>query len=101
MNADNRPGPGTVGSPLDPNADGLDRLRNVILDLCVELGRAQVPLADVLAYDVGSIIELHRAAGTPVDVRVNDSMLAEGEVLIVDDDYAVRLTAIHDPFRKA
>ncbi|MGH1493850.1 MAG: FliM/FliN family flagellar motor switch protein, partial [Acidimicrobiales bacterium] len=59
---------------------GLDRLVNVSLEVSVEIGRTRVTLADVLAFDVGSTIELDRAAGAPVDIRVNDTLLAQGEV---------------------
>jgi len=85
------------GSPLAARAGGLDKLVNVGLDVSVELGRTSVTLADVLGYDVGSIIELDRAAGAPVDVRVNGMLLAQGEVVLIDDEYAVRVTALFDP----
>lgn len=76
---------------------GLDMLRNVELNVSVELGRTSLPLSDVVALDIGSVIELDRATGSPVDVRVNGTLLARGEVVIVDDEYAVRVTEIIDP----
>ncbi len=76
---------------------GLDKLVNVALDVSVELGRTTVTLADVLDYDVGSVVELDRAAGAPVDIRVNGTLLAQGEVVLIDDEYAVRITAIIEP----
>ncbi|MEM8926221.1 MAG: FliM/FliN family flagellar motor switch protein [Actinomycetota bacterium] len=79
-----------VGGPLD-------KLVNVELGVSVELGRTQATLADVLDYDVGSVIELDRAAGSPVDVRVNGMLLAHAEVVLIDDEYAVRITAVFDP----
>jgi len=88
------PGVSSSGSGVGA---GLDKLVNVALDVSVELGRAKVTLADVLDYDVGSVVELDRAAGAPVDVRVNDTLLAQGEVVLIDDEYAVRITAIIDP----
>lgn len=75
---------------------GFDKLVNVALEVSVELGRTRVTLADVLAYDVGSVVELDRAAGAPVDIRVNGTLLAHGEVVLIDDEYAVRITAIVD-----
>ncbi len=75
----------------------LDKLINVSLDVSVELGRTRVTLAEVLDYDVGSVVELDRAAGAPVDIRVNGTLLAQGEVVLIDDEYAVRVTAILDP----
>jgi len=50
-----------------------------------------------MAYDVGSVVELDRAAGSPVDVRVNGTLLAQGEVVLIDDEYAVRITAVVEP----
>lgn len=75
---------------------GFDKLVNVALEVSVELGRTRVTLADVLEYDVGSVVELDRAAGAPVDIRVNGTLLAHGEVVLIDDEYAVRITAIVD-----
>lgn len=76
---------------------GLEKLLGVGLEVSVELGRTRVTLAEVLDFDVGSTIELDRGVGAPVDVRVNDTLLAQGEVVLVDDEYAVRITAIFDP----
>lgn len=87
------PAPGSVTASF---AGPLDKLVNVELGVSVELGRTQVTLSEVLEYDVGSIIELDRAAGTPVDIRVNGMLLAQGEVVLIDDEYAVRITNIVD-----
>lgn len=88
---------GGGGGGVHANAGGLDKLVNVALQVSVELGRTRVTLSEVLDYDVGSIIELDRAAGAPVDIRVNDTLLAQGEVVLIDDEYAVRITAIIEP----
>lgn len=82
-------GGATVGS--------LDKLSNVGLEVSVELGRTSVTLAEVLDFHVGSVIELDRAAGAPVDIRINGMLLAQGEVVLIDDEYAVRVIAIFDP----
>lgn len=87
---------GVLGVPMNTGG-GLDKLVNVALEVSVELGRTRVTLSEVLDYDVGSVVELDRAAGAPVDVRVNDTLLAQGEVVLIDDEYAVRITAIFDP----
>ncbi len=87
---------GVLGMPA-AGGGGLDKLVNVALEVSVELGRTRVTLSEVLDYDVGSVVELDRAAGAPVDVRVNDTLLAQGEVVLIDDEYAVRITAIFDP----
>ncbi len=78
-------------------AAGLDKLSNVNLEVSVELGRCTVTLAEVLSYDVGSVVELDRAVGAPVDVRVNGTLLARGEVVLIDDEYAVRITDVLEP----
>jgi flagellar motor switch protein FliN/FliY len=85
-----------LSEPLARAAGGFDKLANVSLDVSVELGRTRVSLAEVLSYDVGSVVELDRPAGAPVDVRVNGTLLAQGEVVLIDDEYAVRITAIVD-----
>ncbi len=93
------PGAGGASAPdqLEAgHAAGFDKLVNVALEVSVELGRTRVTLADVLEYDVGSVVELDRAAGAPVDIRVNGTLLAHGEVVLIDDEYAVRITAIVD-----
>lgn len=90
------PGSGSVSQPRS-GSGGLEMLLGVGLEVSVELGRTRVTLAEVLDFDVGSTIELDRAVGAPVDVRVNDTLLAQGEVVLVDDEYAVRITAIFDP----
>jgi flagellar motor switch protein FliN len=58
-------------------------------------------VAEVLELSVGSVVELDRAARAPVDIRVNGTLLAKGEVVVIDDEYAVRVTQILDPARGA
>lgn len=72
-------------------------LRDVSLDVSVELGRTVMTVAEVLELSVGSVVELDRAARAPVDIRVNGTLLAKGEVVVIDDEYAVRVTEILDP----
>ena len=72
-------------------------LRDVHLDVSVELGRTEMTVAEVLELTVGAVVELDRAARAPVDIRVNGTLLAKGEVVVVDDEYAVRVTEIVDP----
>lgn len=89
--------PAAASALANPGEGSLEKLVNVSLDVSVELGRAKVTLAEVMAFDVGSVVELDRAAGAPVDIRVNETLLAQGEVVLIDDEYAVRITAIIDP----
>lgn len=72
-------------------------LRDVLLDVTVELGRATMPLAELMSLDVGSLVELDRPTGSPVDIRVNGVLLGRGEVVVVDDEYAVRVVEVLDP----
>lgn len=72
----------------------LDVLHGVEMTVTVELGRTRLFLRDLLALRSGSIIELDRAAGSPVDVLINGTLLAHGEVVVVDDEFGVRITDI-------
>lgn len=75
-------------------ARGLSMLSDVMLNVTVDLGRQSLALSQVLALSVGSVVELDRAAGAPVDIRVNGILFGRGEVVVVDDEYAVRLIEI-------
>jgi flagellar motor switch protein FliN len=72
----------------------LAMLKNVSLEVTVELGRATVTLAQLMGLTIGSVIELDRVAGSPVDIRVNGMLFGRGEVVVVDDEYAVRIVEI-------
>ena len=82
--------------PIGADVAGLELLRRVGLDVAVELGRTRMTLDEVMGLDIGSVIELDRQVGAPVDVRVNDTLIARGEVVVFDGEYAVRLTEIID-----
>ncbi|MFY9779366.1 MAG: flagellar motor switch protein FliN [Candidatus Baltobacteraceae bacterium] len=72
----------------------LDLLMNVSLGVTVELGRCTMRVGDVLKLGKGSIVELDRAAGEPVDVLVNRRLVARGEVVAIDERFGVRLTEV-------
>lgn len=78
----------------------LDMLMDVPLKISVELGRSQMTLRQTLELVQGSVIELDRLAGDPVDVYVNDRIFARGEVVVVDDKFAVRITELIDTRNK-
>jgi flagellar motor switch protein FliN/FliY len=82
----------TFGGEARP--DNLDLILDVPLELTVELGRTKKPIRDVLALGSGSIIELERLAGEPVDIYVNGQLVAHGEVVVIDENFAVRVTDI-------
>ena len=70
----------------------MDLLMDVSLRVTVELGRTRMQLSQILELQHGSVVELDRLAGDPVDIFVNDCMVARGEVVIVDDKFGVRIT---------
>ena len=72
----------------------LDLLLDVNLQVSVELGRARLKFRDVLNLAQGSVIELSRQTSEPVDILVNGAVLATGEVVVVDDHFAVRITRL-------
>ena len=76
---------------------GLGLLQDVVLEVTVELGRTALPLAQLMNLGIGSVVELDRSAGAPVDVRVNGTLFAKGEVVVVDNEYAVRIIEILPP----
>ena len=75
----------------------IDLLMDVSLKLSVELGRATLSVRDTLNMAPGYVIELDKLAGDPVDVLVNGRLIARGEVVVVDDQFGVRITEIVSP----
>jgi flagellar motor switch protein FliN/FliY len=76
---------------------GLDMILDIPLDVTVELGRVRMLIKDVLELSAGSIIELDRAAGEPVDLLVNGRLVAKGEVVVIEDNFGIRITEITSP----
>ena len=74
----------------------LGRINSVEMALTVEIGRTRMSVRDVLALEPGAVIELDRSAGAPADVLLNGRLIAHGEIVVVDQDYAVRITRILD-----
>jgi flagellar motor switch protein FliN/FliY len=77
----------------------LNLLRDVELDVRIELGRARMRIEDVLQLCDGAVVELDRQAGDPVDVFVNDQLVARGEVVVLNNNFAVRVTEVVAPLR--
>jgi flagellar motor switch protein FliN len=87
----------------DQDAKGgtnLDLLLDVSLRVSVELGRTELTIKDVLALGPGSVVELDKLAGEPVDILVNDRLIAKGEVVVVDENFGVRVTDIVSPQKR-
>jgi len=72
----------------------LHRIANVNMNLTVEVGNTQMSIRDVMDLEPGAIVELDRSAGAPADVKLNGRLIARGEIVVVDQDYAVRITHI-------
>ncbi len=76
---------------------GIELLNNVDLDVKIELGRAELLIEDVLKLGEGSVVELDKLAGDPVDMLVNDRLVARGEVIVLNDNFCVRISEIVAP----
>jgi flagellar motor switch protein FliN/FliY len=72
----------------------LDLLLDVPLDVTVELGRSRMSIQELLALSPGSVIELDKIAGEPLDIVVNDRLIARGEAVVVNDKFGIRITDI-------
>jgi flagellar motor switch protein FliN/FliY len=75
----------------------LDMLMNVPLPLTVELGQTQRTIRELVDFSIGSIIELGKLAGDPLDIKVNDRVIARGEVVVIDEEFGIRVTEIVSP----
>lgn len=83
-----------ASSPATPEKATLDLLRDVELDLKIELGRTHMYLEEVLKLKRGSVVTLDKLAGDPVDVYVNGRLIARGEVLVLNDNFCVRVAEL-------
>jgi flagellar motor switch protein FliN/FliY len=81
----------------EPNARRLALLLDVNLDISVELGRSRMSIQDLLGLGPGSVIELDKLAGEPLDILVNDRLIARGEAVVMNDKFGVRITDIVNP----
>lgn len=69
-------------------------IENIPVNLAIEVGRASLKIRDLMRLTQGSVVELDRLAGEPLDIVVNDTVVAQGEVVLVNDRYGVRLTQV-------
>lgn len=83
-----------VGSPASTEAATLDLVRDVELDLKIELGRTHMYLEDVLQLRKGAVVPLDKLAGDPVDIYANGRLIARGEVLVLNDNFCVRVAEL-------
>jgi flagellar motor switch protein FliN len=90
------------GGPLEaipdaapaPTDGDLARLHNVPVELAVEIGRTTMTIGETLSLAPGSIVSLNRLAGEPVDLLVNGKVIAQGEVVVIDEEFGLRITDI-------
>jgi flagellar motor switch protein FliN/FliY len=75
----------------------LDVLLDVPVTLSMEVGRARLPIRSLLQLNQGSVLELERAAGEPLDIFVNGTLIAHGEVVVINERFGVRLTDVVSP----
>lgn len=75
----------------------LDVILDVPVTLSMEVGRTRIPIRNLLQLNQGSVVELDRAAGEPLDVFVNGTLVAHGEVVVVNDKFGIRLTDVISP----
>jgi flagellar motor switch protein FliN/FliY len=86
--------------PATEQAHGIELLMDVALEVSVELGRSHMPIGEILALRTGSVIELDKLAGEPVEVSVNGTLIARGEVVVVDEKFGVRITEVVSKSRR-
>ena len=79
------------------NNKNLDILMDIRLQMTVELGRTELPIRKVLELTRGSIIELEKVAGEPVELYANGKLVAHGEVVVIEDNFGLRITSITEP----
>lgn len=76
---------------LPPN---LEMLLDVPVGVTVELGSCEMPMKDVLQLSVGSVVQLDKSADAPIEVRVNDKLVARGEVVVVENRFGIKITEL-------
>ena len=87
-------GSAPAGTTVSRGETSIDLLRDVMLNVKIELGRSRMYIEDILKLGEGSVVELDKLAGDPVDVFVNDRLVARGEVLVLNDNFCVRIGEI-------
>jgi flagellar motor switch protein FliN/FliY len=87
-------GAGTGGAAANPD---LDMILDIPVRLSMEVGNTQISIRNLLQLGQGSVIELDRLAGEPLDVLVNGTLIAHGEVVVVNDKFGIRVTDVISP----
>jgi flagellar motor switch protein FliN len=90
-------------APRKSDRIGVENLRvleNINVEMTVEVGRTEITIRDLLRLNEGSVIELDRLAGDPLDIRVNGTMIAKGEVVMVGERFGIRFGEIVEPEKR-
>ena len=85
---------GDVAAPGDAPGTDLTKLHDVPVELTVEIGRTRMTIGETLALGPGAIVSLNRLAGEPVDLLVNGTPIARGEVVVIDEEFGLRITEV-------
>ena len=85
------------GRPLSSDEVNLDVILDIPVTIAMEIGRTRINIRNLLQLNQGSVVELDRLAGEPLDVLVNGTLIAHGEVVVVNEKYGIRLTDVISP----
>jgi flagellar motor switch protein FliN/FliY len=86
-----------VPTESDSGAIHPDVLQNIPVTMSIEVGRATIKIKDLLRLTQGSVVELDRIAGEPLDLLINNTVVAQGEIVLVNERYGIRLTRVVAP----
>lgn len=89
-----------MARPVSSSVQSLDFILDIPLKVTVELGRAKMAIREILQLGQGSVVELSKFAGEPLEVLVNDKLIARGEVVVVNEKFGIRLTDIISPVER-
>jgi flagellar motor switch protein FliN/FliY len=89
-----------IDVPVQPSVENLKVLENIEVELTVEVGRAEITIRDLLRLNEGSVLELDRLAGDPLDILVNGTKIARGEVVMIGERFGVRFGEVVEPEKR-
>ncbi|MDR1420518.1 MAG: flagellar motor switch protein FliN, partial [Treponema sp.] len=92
--------PGLSPQPTSQEQGNIGLIMDVFMEMTVELGRTRKLIKEILGMGEGTIIELDKLAGEPVDILVNHKLIAKGEVVVIDENFGVRVTEIVSPMER-
>jgi flagellar motor switch protein FliN/FliY len=92
--------PNLMPQPTAQEAGNIGLIMDVYMEMTVELGRTKKLIKEILGMGEGTIIELDKLAGEPVDILVNHKLIAKGEVVVIDENFGVRVTEIVSPMER-